>query len=298
MRVAGAPLVTGAEERWIELNGVRVRYLFRAHRGATATSPVILIHGLLGFSYSWRHNIVPLSEIADVYALDLPGVGYSERSPSLDCSFRGLARLLFHFADAVNVDQLNLIATSHGGGVAIVAAADDVHEHDLKNRRVRNLVLVAPVNPWSAGRAWLTSALGTRIGWWCARAVYPLLARSHGILVRRLYGDPSRMDPDASRQYALPAMIPGTASHLENILKCWQPDVRELSNALAMIRKIPTLLIWGTRDTAVLPSSAEPLAQCFDHGQIRMIEGAGHLPYEETPDEFNAAVKQFLVSSF
>jgi pimeloyl-ACP methyl ester carboxylesterase len=48
----------------------------------------------------------------------------------------------------------------------------------------------------------------------------------------------------------------------------------------------------------VLPSSAEPLAQCFDHAQIRMIQGAGHLPYEETPEEFNAAAKQFLVSSF
>jgi pimeloyl-ACP methyl ester carboxylesterase len=294
-----APGSAGAEERFLTVDGVRVRYLFRpCSKPAPQSPPILLIHGLLGFSYSWRHNIDPLSEIADIYAPDLPGVGYSERSSRLDCSFRGIAEFLFHFADTLKLHRINLIATSHGGGVAIAAVARDLEEHGFENRRVQRLVLVAPVNPWSAGRAWLTDALATPVGWWCARACYPLLARCQGLFLRRVYGDPSRIERDAPGHYALPALIPGTASHLQKVLKSWPSDISALRKSLATIREVPTLLIWGTCDTAVRPSSAEPLALCFRHAQIKMIECAGHLPYEETPEEFNAAVMPFLASSF
>ena len=306
MSTAGAPNTTtqtpcsaGAEERFVTVDGIRVRYLFRpCSRPAPQSPPIILVHGLLGFSYSWRHNIDALSEIADIYAPDLPGVGYSERCPTLNCSFRGIAEFLFHLADALKLPRINLIASSHGGGVAIAAAARDLDEHGFQARRVQRLVLVAPVNPWSAGRAWLTDALRTPVGWWCVRACYPLLARCQGLFLRRVYGDPSRIERDAPAHYALPVLIPGTASHLHKILKSWPSDIAALRKSLATIREVPTLLIWGTCDKAVRPGSAGPLAECFRNAQIKMIECAGHLPYEETPEEFNTAVMQFLASSF
>ena len=136
-----------------------------------------------------------------------------------------------------------------------------------------------------------------RSGWWCARACYPLLVRCQGLFLRHVYGDPSRIERDTPGQYALPALIPGTASHLQKILKSWPSDMAALPESLATIGEVPTLLLWGTCDTAVKPSSAGPLAQCFRNAQIKMIECAGHLPYEETPEEFNAAVIEFLVSS-
>lgn len=288
-----APSIAGSEERWIEVAGVRVRYLFRA--GPTARRPILLLHGLLGFSYSWRYNIGPLSEIAPVYAPDLPGVGYSERPAKFDCSLAGQAEFLERLATELGIQQFTLIATSHGGGIAIMAAARDIAEHGFEGRGVRRLVLAAPVNPWSAGRRWLTALLGTRAGWVGARAAYPLLARSHETLLRRLYGNPARMDADVSRNYANAASLPGTRDHIGEILKCWTRDIGALQNALTAIREVPTLLIWGSRDRAVLPRSAEPLSRCFDHVEVEIIEGSGHLAYEETPEQFNRAVKHFLI---
>jgi pimeloyl-ACP methyl ester carboxylesterase len=253
------------------------------------------LHGLLGFSYSWRHNIAPLSEIAPVYAPDLPGVGYSERPTNFDCSLAGQAEFLLQLATKLGLSQFDLIATSHGGGVAMIAAAADIREHGFDDRRIRQLILVGPVNPWSAGRRWLTVTAASRLGWQLMRAAYPLLLRANIATARRLYGDPERMETDAARNYAQAAALPGTREHIGNVMKCWRSDIGGLQNALAAIKAIPTLLIWGSRDRAVLPSSAEPLAQCFDHVEVKIIDGAGHLPYEETPEVFNRAVKQFLI---
>jgi len=104
------------------------------------------------------------------------------------------------------------------------------------------------------------------------------------------------MEADAARNYALAAMVPQTREHIGSVMRSWPSDIRGLPGALAEIREVPTLLVWGSRDHAVLPTSAEPLAKCFDQVEVNIIEGAGHLPYEETPDEFNAAVKKFLRS--
>ena len=53
-------------------------------------------------------------------------------------------------------------------------------------------------------------------------------------------------------------------------------------------------MIWGTRDSAVDVRSAEPLKQALPQCQLKIIEGAGHLPFEETPDEFNRLVLDFI----
>lgn|SRR5579884_141067 len=292
----GRPQVADAEERWLSVNGIRTRYLFSACSSGSPGLPVLLVHGLLGFSYSWRQNIAALSSFADIYAPDLPGVGYSARSPGLDCSLSGLAEFLLAFAADLQLRNFDVVATSHGGALAMMAAAADAQAAGLSHRRIRRLVLVAPVNPWSAGRPWLTRMAAGRLGALCLRASYPLLARANGILLRRLYGDPARMQAEAARNYACAASLPGTARHLSRIMKCWHRDIRLLAESLPAIRAIPTLLIWGTRDRAVLPSSAAPLARSFDHVQVTMIPAAGHLPYEETPGAFNDAVKHFLTA--
>jgi pimeloyl-ACP methyl ester carboxylesterase len=63
---------------------------------------------------------------------------------------------------------------------------------------------------------------------------------------------------------------------------------------LPRIADIPTLLIWGNRDRVVTPASAEQLRREFRDCRLVVFEGAGHLPYEEVPEEFNRAVLEFL----
>src|SRR6266581_9348269 len=129
--------IHSVEEQGVSLDGIRVRYL-RSGSGP----PLLLLHGLLGYSFSWRFAMPVLAHQATVYAVDMPGAGFSERPADLDCCLKASAERLLRFLDVVGLESCDLLGTSQGGAVAIMAAA-------IAPRRVRRLILVNPVNPWS-----------------------------------------------------------------------------------------------------------------------------------------------------
>ena len=72
--------------------------------------------------------------------------------------------------------------------------------------------------------------------------------------------------------------------------------MRDLEAALPRIAHIPTLLVWGSKDLVVDPSSAHRLGQQFKDARLEVIPGAGHLPQEECPEEFCRIVADFLAT--
>src|SRR5260370_34580094 len=85
--------------------------------------PLVLIHGLLGYSFSWRFNLEVLARHARVYAIDLPGSGFSCRNPALTGDLASLAQYVLAFMQAVGVKGGGLLRRVHGGGAAVLVAA-------------------------------------------------------------------------------------------------------------------------------------------------------------------------------
>ncbi len=248
---------------------------------------LLLLHGLLGYSFSWRFALPVLAESATVYAVDMPGVGFSERPPNPDCSFRAHAERLLRFLDGVEVASCDLLGTSHGGAIAMRAAA-------LAPERVRSLILVAPVNPWSAHGRRLAPFLSSPPVSWLLLRVEPALGIVHDALLRRLYGDPQRIRPGTLAGYSAAFKIPGTLNYGLGVVRSWNRDLADLEAALPRIAHIPTLLLWGSEDRAVSPDSAPRLCQEFADCEVEIFAGVGHLPYEEIPERFNSSVIRFL----
>jgi pimeloyl-ACP methyl ester carboxylesterase len=273
-------------ENWIALDAApdspRMRYL-SAGSGPT----LLLVHGLLGYSLSWRFTIPALAQHAAVYAVDLMGTGFSDRSTGLDCSLKASAERLLRFMDKAGLTRCDLLGTSHGGAVAMVAAA-------LAPERIRRLILVAPVNPWSAHGKRLSVFLSSPLVAPLFLNLAPRVRILDEFYLRRMFGDPRRIPPDSLEGYRKPMSIPDSYEYGLSVLRSWNRDLKELEAMLPRIAHVPTLLIWGNLDTAVNPASAAQLQQRFKHCRLVMIEGAGHLPYEETPEEFNRAVAEFL----
>ena len=270
------------EEHWITLDGARLRYL-----RSGAGPPLVLLHGLLGYSFSWRFAIPYLSQQATVYAVDMLGAGFSDRPSGLDCCLRASAEQLLRFLDGVALPCCDLLATSHGGAVAMMAAA-------LAPDRIRRLVLVAPVNPWSAHGRLLAQLLSIPpISALLLRAA-PFLQVAHSPILRRLYGDTARIRAGTLEGYTAPLARPGALEHALGILRSWRRDLADLEKMLPRITLIPTLLMWGSRDAAVDPASATRLCSVFQDCCTVMLDGVGHLPYEEVPEEFNKIVREFL----
>jgi pimeloyl-ACP methyl ester carboxylesterase len=270
------------EEHRVPLDGARMRYL-RAGSGP----PLLLVHGLLGYSFSWRFAISGFAQHAAVYAIDLLGTGFSDRPPGLDCSFKASAERLLRFMDAAGLRCCDLLGTSHGGAVSMMGAA-------MAPDRIRRLVLVDPVNPWSAHGKRLTVFLSNPLIAPLFAAVAPRLPALHKFYHHRMFGDRQRIPQDSLEGYLKPMRIPGSYDYALAVVSSWNRDLAELESALPRIRNIRTLLIWGTADGAVDPASAAPLKDCFHDCQLVMFEGVGHLPYEEVPEEFNRAVIKFL----
>ena len=274
----------------MEVDGARMRYL-----RAGAGPPLILLHGLLGYSFSWRYTIPGLAPYATVYAPDLLGAGFSDRPYGLDHSMAGTARGVVRFAEYLGLGSFDLLGTSRGGPVAMAAAAQCLDPASVKPD-VRRLVLVCPVNPYSPHGTRLAGFLGTRLGAngfrWVAGHMPFLFAYWH----RRLFGDRSKMPPDSLEGYKAPLAIPGLFEHALSIVQTWTADLRELEALLPKLATIPTLLMWGSKDPAVPLSSLEPLSRHFRSVQRIVFPGVGHLPYEECPAEFNQALIKFLAS--
>jgi len=270
------------DECWCVLDGYRMRYL----RGGSGR-PLLLLHGLLGYSFSWRFALPVLAERATVYAVDMPGVGFSDRPPNPNCSFRSHAEHLLRFLDGIGVQSCDLLGTSHGGAVAMMAAA-------MAPERIRSLILVAPVNPWSAHGRRLAPFLSSAPVSWLLLRFEPCLGIVHDVLLRRLYGDPRRIRPGTLAGYSAPFKIPGTLNYGLGVVRSWKRDLADLESALPRIADIPALLLWGSQDAAVSPDSAERLRQEFKHCRLEIFDGVGHLPYEEVPEQFNSAVIGFL----
>ncbi len=270
------------QECWTTIEGHGMRYL-RCGSGP----PLVLIHGLLGFSFSWRFTLPALAPHFTCYAVDQLGMGYSERVPGLACDFESQARRMAQFMDAVGVASADVIATSHGGAVAITVAAQTP-------QRVRRLVLVAPANPWSEIGSLLAGIIATRIGRYLFLRFAPRWNEAAKARMARMYGDPFRMPPDSFPTYSAAAAIPGTLEQVARMMQSWKRDLSGLRRSLPRIAHVPTLLIWGSSDRIVDPRSASRLKAAFPDARLVMIDGVGHLPYEESPDEFNRIVLEFL----
>ena len=275
-----------ASERSATVDGHRLRYL-RSGSGPA----LLMLHGLLGYSFSWRLNFAALARQATVLAPDFLGTGYSDRPLDLDHCMRAVAERMLRFLDAAGVGPVDILGTSHGGAVAAHLAALLLEQQP---QRLRRLLLVAPVNPWSRHGALLSRMLATHAGGGFLRACFPLLASTHAYFLGRMYGDPRRIPPGSAAGYSAAIRLPGTVDYALAIMRCWRRDLQELASVYERLARVPTLLLWGTLDPAVLPSSAYRLHQVLANSQLVMIPGSGHLPYEETPEEFNHAVLEFL----
>ncbi len=273
------------EERFVSVDRAAVHFLV-----AGTGPPLLLLHGLIGSGQTWRQNISFLARDASVYAVDLFNMGRSERVPGLDAGLEATADRIAALMDALDLPKADIAAHSHGGAVAMMLAARHPH-------RVRKLILFAPANPFCTSRKLVIRFFQTRLGTWLGRRVHLLPRRVHAKALGRMYGDPSRVAKGTLEGYTDGLDIPGTMDHVLEILRGWFDDMRLLRSALVRLAEIPTLLIWGDRDRAVNLASAHRLQHSLTQSSLLVIQGAGHLPFEEMPEMCNHAMRDWLISS-
>lgn len=272
------PDATNPPGDMLSLDGVPIHFQ-EAGRG-TAGTPLLLIHGFGASTFSFRHQLAPLSHDRRLLALDLPGFGYSDRSPDIDLSHTAQAERVRAFLDRMEVGRAIVLGHSMGGAIAMRLAA-------THPQRVERLILVASAPSDRPLKLPLYPLL---------RPLMPvplaLIAREQRLRseLRRIVHDPSVVTGEMEQGYIQPLRLRGTARCLTAMLGAVR---RDQPVNLASIRT-PAHLLWGDTDPVVSRKEGERQHAALPDSHLHVIPTAGHLPLEEHPDLSTNLIRDIL----
>lgn len=278
---------------------------------------MLLVHGFGASLFSFSAAAESLSALGwHASALDLPGFGLTERP--------GLARLARYAPPFAGQLLLRLplavlsprVLVGHSMGCLSAVEAAFASSSD----QVSALVLVAPpivpVPSTCVGRAAAAAARSASMLFAPGFLLFSLaLAPALAVALRRLVaprafwesglaqaraGRTAGVPDSVVDGYRRPMGAPGWENGLLNFARCMllyrAVNGDRLLRALAAVaeRGVPVLIVHGSHDRLVPISNSRALKRALPGIQMRVMDGTGHVPHEERPDEFAEVVGQFL----
>ncbi len=241
-------------------------------------SPLLILHGLLGSLDNWRSMADRLAALCRVYSVDLRNHGRSPHSPAMNYS--EMANDLQDLCAAEHLRPAVVLGHSMGGKVAMQFAT--AHPDRLEK------LIVADIAP----------------------RAYPASHRALLSAMRQL--DLQAYDSFSAVGEALAPAIADAAMRqfvLKNLRRAddgrffWRIGLEEieqnydaLTDALdvSMPFRGPTLFLRGQLSGYIKDEDLAGIRSGFPRAEVKTIWSAGHWIHVDAPDDFYAAVAQFL----
>lgn len=276
----------GAQSRFVALpDGARVHVRDSGGTGA----PMILLHGSNSSLHTWEPLKRELGSAYRIVSLDLPGHGLTGATPTNRYDTAEMVATVDGVATALGLQRFILGGNSMGGGVSWNYAL----AHPEKVSAL--LLLDAGGMPPRAGDAPPKSNIGFRImrssfGRWIGGQITPrfLIRQS----LEQSVADPARItDADVDRYWEL-LRFPGNRA--ATMMRFSRPFVNDRAAERARGITAPTLVIFGREDRIINPSAAESFRERIAGSELVMLDGVGHLPMEEAPEQTARVIQEFL----
>jgi pimeloyl-ACP methyl ester carboxylesterase len=260
------------------------------HVEETGTGPpVVALHGFGASTYTWRRVLGDLAASHRVYAVDLKGSGRSPKPRDGCYSMRDQAALVLDLIAERGLTGLTLVGHSFGGGVALVTALDLVR---MRPGTLVSLILFASPAYRQRLPAFIRALRVPLLGPLGQRLI-PLPVQVRTVL-RLAYHNDTLITDDAVAAYASPLGMPGGRYALRATADQIVPaDIDALITQYSSIN-VPTLLIWGRHDKIVPLAAGERLHRAIPGSSLLVIDDAGHIPHEETPERVRPVLREFL----
>lgn len=252
--------------------------------GPTEGEPVLFIPGATLSQWIWDGLFERIAAAgARAIRYDRYGIGFSDR-PKIEYDYDLFEAQILELLDRLGIDRpITIVALAFGGPIAA--------EFAVRNpQRVARVCMIAP------------DGFGVPINLGLKIAMLPVI----GLPYFKVIGD-----------RALHARIPGyseDAGVVAQVAARFRPELRyrgfkrALLSALRNIpihsaeylyryldtRGIPLQILWGTNDRVTPAPSHGLVADVFSHADIRFLDGVGHLPHFEQPDDTAAAITEFI----
>jgi pimeloyl-ACP methyl ester carboxylesterase len=245
--------------------------------------PIVLLHGLGGSLYDWRHLIGPLATHHRVIAVDLLGSGESDLPEGEDYSIPAQARRIRSLFEELAIGPATLLGSSYGGGIALRFAQD-------WPERVDRLVLFNPACYAEHVPVYVYLARAPFAG--CLAECFPLSKATRGLLGTG-DGTLESLSDGELDAYTAELRRPGRRrTFIDTLRAILPPDSTEFEARLKRITA-PALLIWGRRDPTVPLVLGHRLVRDLPDAQLYEVD-AGHVPNQERPQEVLKLLEGFL----
>ena len=292
--------MTDIQHDYASVNGVRLHY---AHAGK---GPLILfLHGFPEFWYCWKHQLEDLGRDHHAVAPDLRGFNLSDRPAEVK---QYKARILIEDvrALAAQFGQEKFVLVAHDWGGAVAWGYAMAHAHTLSRLVIVNSPHPVPFarelahNPAQAAASQYMNLLRSD------KAERVLSENNYARLVKMTlegWGRGGAVEPAEKAAYIEAWSQPGALTGSLNYYRAspLYPPIGDDPGAKALrldpanfMVRVPTLVVWGMRDQALLPGNLDGLAACVPDLRIERLPDASHWVMHEQPERLNQLIREFI----
>jgi pimeloyl-ACP methyl ester carboxylesterase len=265
--------------------------------GDPAAPVLLLSHGFSLDSSVWCDVWPSLSKDFRVVTFDHRSHGESERAATGDLGLRAMGRDIASVLEVVSAGRPAVVVGHSMGAMAVLAMAEQ--RADVFAGPVAGVVLIGVSSSELVRGAMgsVTSLLRPRLGTFGAaarrvdrirRAVMTIPIDVAGVVARA-----TQFGPDAP---------PHVVEHVVRLAERTASEVwtdalpglmeMDLRHAVPRIR-VPALVLVGEHDRVTPPAAAVELAGTLPDGRLAVLQGSGHIPMLEHPDDVTAAIDAF-----
>jgi pimeloyl-ACP methyl ester carboxylesterase len=258
----------------VDIGGLRIAFE-RAGHGP----PLLLLHGAVCDSRTWRDQLDDLADEFTVVAWDAPGCGQSSDPPE---SFRmpEFAACVVGLVDQLGLDRPHVLGHSWGSSLAL-----EVYRLDPTG--VRSLVLVGAYAGWAGSLP--AEEVERRLAF-ALEAANPDAGSFEPTTMPGLFSDV--MPPDRAAELAaiMSEIRPAGTRTMAHALA--EADLRPLLPTI----DVPVLVLAGDDDQRSPLPVAQALHDATPTSILEVMPGLGHMCFVEDGGSFNAAVRRFLAT--
>jgi pimeloyl-ACP methyl ester carboxylesterase len=278
------------------------------HGGPEGAPAILFLHGFPESHRTWRNQLQDLARDHRVVAPDQRGFAGSDRPEGVEhYATAKIVQDAMALMDALGIEHFTLVGHDWGGAVAWMTAL----HHPI---RVRRLVIVNAPHPLLFQKSLVEDEAqreGSQYISFLRSPVAEAAIVGMGLEtfldnVLLSHADPTKLPAEERQHYLDDWKQPGALTAMLNWYRASGmivPEPGEEVKAPLWTQapfprlRMPTLVVWGMKDPALLPIQLEGLADLVDDLRIVRSQTAGHfIPWEE-PGTVTSAIRDFLAET-
>ncbi len=299
LATAGQPKL---KDEYARVNGVRLHYV-AAGRGPL----IVFLHGFPEFWYEWKNQLAEFGKDHLAVAPDMRGYNLSEKPADVE-QYAPKYLIEDVRALAAHLGRKKFVLVGHDWGGAVAWSFAMAHPELLEK-----LVIINAPHPGIFRRLMESDPAQQKASQYMLmfrgdKAEAMLSANNYATLVNIVLGaglKSGRFSEEDKKAYIEAWSRPGALTGGLNYYRAARigpPDPSSADrstgsfapDATSLTVKVPTLVIWGEKDTALLTSNLDGLDKFVPQLTVKRIPDGTHWVIHEKPEEVNAEIREFL----